>query len=109
MLQKYIELITGVAVGSDHMSSIQMMGSKAEEIVDDSVWVVKTHAPIKVHSGPTFFANKMIVLVQNPLDVILNSLMWLVNSDFTNSAHFSEELWDYWITHCAKVMASWFD
>ena len=60
MLQKYIELITGVAVGSDHMSSIQMMGSKAEEIVDDSVWVVKTHAPVKVHSGPTFFANKMI-------------------------------------------------
>jgi hypothetical protein len=34
------------------------------------VWVVKTHSPWAQKHAPVFFANKMIVVVRNPLSVI---------------------------------------
>ena len=57
-LRKYLELLTGVQTGGDNSLhynvNFQMLGSKGEEIVDDSVFIVKTHYPW-VPIAPTQF------------------------------------------------------
>jgi hypothetical protein len=75
-MRKYFELLTGIQTGADNTLHIniplQMMGMKGEEIVDDTVWVVKTHSPWCMPLAPKFTANKMVIVVRNPLDVILS-------------------------------------
>jgi len=48
-LRKYFELLTGVQTGADntlHNSvMLQLQGMKGEDIVDDTVWIIKTHSP----------------------------------------------------------------
>jgi hypothetical protein len=51
-----------------------MMGMKGEDIVDDTVWVGKTHSPWLMPYAPVFHCNKMVIVVRNPLDVIVS---WL--------------------------------
>lgn len=77
-LRKYIELLTGVITGADNTLSInvalQMQGMMGEDIVDDTVWVVKSHSPWIMPDAPVFHANKNIVIVRNPLDT---NLSWM--------------------------------
>lgn len=72
-LRRYLELITGIFTGSDiHIDlsmSLQMMGLKGEYVVDNSVWISKTHCPSYFPRSLQFTANKMIVIVRSPLDV----------------------------------------
>ena len=51
-----------------------MMGMKGEDIVDDTIWVGKSHSPWCMPYAPVFHCNKMVVIVRNPLDVIVS---WL--------------------------------
>ena len=51
-----------------------MQGMKGEDIVDDTVWIVKSHSPWVMPDAPLFNANKMLVIVRNPLDTCLS---WL--------------------------------
>ena len=48
-LRKYFELLTGVETGADNTLNVnihlQLQGLKGEDIVDDTVWIVKTHSP----------------------------------------------------------------
>lgn len=48
-LRKYLEKLTGVTTGSDNdirgNICLMMAGLKGEYIVDDSVWIVKSHHP----------------------------------------------------------------
>jgi hypothetical protein len=57
-LRKYFEMLTGIQTGADntlHVNvTLQMMGMKGEDIVDDSVWVVKTHSPWVMYEAPRF-------------------------------------------------------
>jgi len=77
-LRKYCELLTGVETGGDNTLNVnvhlQLQGLKGEHIVDDTVWIVKTHSPWIMPDAPVFHCNKMIVIVRNPLDVIISFL-----------------------------------
>ena len=73
-LRKYFELITMVPTGTDMDTPpmpLQMTGLIGEEVSDDSVWVTKTHDPMRFGSRD-FKTNKIIVTVRNPFDVIVS-------------------------------------
>jgi len=73
-LRKYTEMLTGVQTGADNTLDVnialQMQKMKGEDIVDDTVWIVKTHSPWCMPYAPKFKAQKIMVIVRNPLDVI---------------------------------------
>ena len=66
-------------------------GIQGEDIVDDSVWVVKTHSPWMMVEAPVFHANKMVVIVRNPLDVIPSWLNLIACASHTAKAPFDYE------------------
>jgi len=72
-LRRYLELITGIPTGSDnplkYVIPLQMLGFIGEAITDDTVWIIKTHDPMRPW-GIDFECNKIIVCVRNPFDVI---------------------------------------
>ena len=72
-LRKYIEMITGVATGSETNNRspwpLQLPGFIGEQIVDDTVWVIKSHVPMRFVQHD-FDCNKFIFCVRNPIDVI---------------------------------------
>merc|ERR1711957_264797 len=45
------------------------MGMKGEGIIDDSIWVSKTHHPLNFPMTSIFTSNKTFMVVRNPLDV----------------------------------------
>ena len=74
-------LLTGIDTGSDnelHWSvDLQCGGSgmKGEGIIDDRVFVVKSHFPWIMTK--TIKANKILVIVRNPLDAIVSWLNYV--------------------------------
>jgi len=56
---------------------------KGEDIVDDTVWIVKTHSPWVMIYAPKFKAQKVMCVLRNPLDVIV-SWMNLVHTGVHN-------------------------
>ena len=89
-----------------------MQGCPGEEIVDDTVWVVKSHSPWCVQEAMPFYANKVIVIVRNPLDT---NLSWLhlcsMNNHATKQPFECEkrypEYFDWWIKDCNYYIAKW--
>ena len=77
-LRKYCELLTGVHTGSDFNietdMALQMSGLPGSAIVDDKVWIVKTHSPWCVELSPKFDCNKALCILRNPLDSFIS---WL--------------------------------
>jgi hypothetical protein len=69
-----MELITGVFTGADmpylKIRWMQFNGFAGENKTDDSVWFIKTHAPYGTILEETFSANKIFVIVRNPLECI---------------------------------------
>ena len=108
-LRKVCEMLTGVSTGADntlHINvSLQMMGMKGEDVVDDTVWICKTHSPWNMPFAPPFKANKMMCVIRNPLDVVLS---WLnLVSLFNHSSKMEFEpckeypvWWDWWVKDC---------
>ena len=47
---------------------------KGENVVDDTVWVVKSHHPWPMPMAPIYNANKLLLVVRNPLDTVFS---WL--------------------------------
>lgn len=74
--RKYFESITGITTGNDIECkylvnlALQMQGFKGQEVVDDRVWIVKTHYPDGFSLELDFPTNKVILCVRNPLDVL---------------------------------------
>ena len=79
-LRKYLELITGVTTGSEMPVSaptpLNIQGMIGEQVADDTVWVVKSHHPMRIECL-NFKTNKFIVCVRNPFDVILSTVNFL--------------------------------
>lgn len=74
-LRKMLEQITGVFTGSDlgmkDVLPLQQQGLLGEETYgDDSIWITKTHFPLKASTGSPFTVDKVICLSRNPIDVI---------------------------------------
>ena len=52
-----------------------------DNIVDDTCWVVKTHHPTpKIPGTKDFTANKCIVCVRNPFDIIISCFNFYVSN-----------------------------
>ena len=90
-----------------------MQGLKGEHIVDDTVWVVKSHSPWIMPESQLFSANKVIVVVRNPLDAILSFLNLCSLSNHTQKAPFDYKtaypnFWEWWVKHCGGHCRDWF-
>ena len=113
-LREYFEMLTGIATGADMMLScnvvLQMQGLKAEDIIDDTVWVVKTHSPYSFPFVKQMNCKKMICIVRNPVDVIYSYIhllttlthslkpMFLYHEQYT-------EFWDWYVKLTSQRMA----
>ncbi len=75
-LRSLLESVSGVTTGATvslHTStSLQCMGLKGEEIVDERVWIVKAHHPALMPGVLKFESNKVICCIRNPLDVFIS-------------------------------------
>lgn len=94
-LRTYLQKITGIATGSEMSLSKtidqQLNGFIAEEIVDASVWIKKSHWPIAFNGFQIQFGNKILVCVRNPFDTIV-SFMNFVTTCFNHSGQINEAL-----------------
>ena len=72
------------------------MGLEGESLTDEQVWIVKTHFPERA-GAYEFHANKVIVVVRNPLDCIA-SLFNMVGTG-THSESISKEEMDLMIAN----------
>ena len=91
---------------------MQQMGMVGEETVTDSnlTWITKTHWPMKGGGFEKFHAQKMIVIVRNPIDVIV-SFANLFNT-FTHSMVPEQsysvdlpEFWNKWVPYLAEALS----
>lgn len=81
--RKYFESITGLTTGNDIECkylvnlALQMQGFKGQEVVDNRVWIVKTHYPDGFSLELDFDSNKSILCVRNPLDVLASQFSFM--------------------------------
>ena len=73
-LRKYFEEITGVATGSDMLLELafvfQIAHFKGESVIDDSVWITKSHHPFDIFRCKHLKVNMILGCVRNPFDAI---------------------------------------
>jgi hypothetical protein len=90
LLRGYLEKIMGLATGSGGLLSdllidkLKRGGFHGESITDHRVHIIKTHSPERSGKNP-FLANRAILLVRNPLDVLVSQF----NMVATGSHHLS--------------------
>jgi len=125
-LRKYFESITGISTGSDMVMkfslnvALQFTGFKGEGIVDDRVWINKTHFPYRLPYDHSYESHLVLCCVRNPLDVFVSQFLQLctmshnkdVNEDITQfeewKLHIKQEvnIWrkwhDYWVEKARK-------
>jgi hypothetical protein len=76
--RKTLESITGINTGSNlsNLASLNFylmaQGFRAEAIIDDRSWVIKTHYPYIYPFCVPVKGCKGIVLVRNPLDMVVS-------------------------------------
>ena len=59
---------------------MQVQNFKAEEIVDESVWINKTHDPMNFILTQAFDCNKIICCVRNPFDACVSLFNMILSS-----------------------------
>lgn len=78
------------------------MNLKGDEIVDDRVWIVKTHHPALMPGVLKFGCNKIICCVRNPLDVFIsfaalaNTLAHTAKPEFDFATDYPQ-WWSWWV------------
>jgi hypothetical protein len=78
-LRKYLENLTGVATGSDQNMFFQMnlalqfCGFKGEGIIDDRIWISKSHFPITFPFEMPYKTQLVICCVRNPIDAFVST------------------------------------
>lgn len=83
-----------------------------EEIVDDSVWIAKTHTPWIMPDSPSFLCNKIICIVRNPLDTNLSWLHLVAMNNHATKSPFDYETtypiyFDWWVKDCVTYINNW--
>ena len=84
MMRKFLETATGIYTSSDMSLDITIMqqvaGLQGEELADTNLtWIKKTHWPHPMTWREKFHAQKMLVVVRNPIDVF-PSVAGLINT-----------------------------
>ena len=93
--------------------NLQMQGMKGENVIDDTCWIVKTHSPLQEPANPVFSANKVVVVVRNPLDTIFSWLNLVSLMNHVQKAPFDYEksypkFFAWWVKHCGAVINAWY-
>jgi hypothetical protein len=57
--------------------SLQYTGFKGEGIVDDRVWINKTHYPIRMPYDHSYKTEAVMCCIRSPLDVFVSTLVML--------------------------------
>ena len=88
------------------------MGSRGENTVDDTVWIVKSHSPWLMPEAPLFKANKVLVIVRSPLDTNLSWFNLIAMASHDTKVPFEIEkdypnFFDWWIKDCNKHINDW--
>ena len=117
-LRRLLEQVTGISTGATvqlHTStSLQCMGLKGEQIVDDRTWIIKAHHPSLLPMATKFASDKVICCVRNPLDVILsfaslsNTMSHSANPEFDYATDYPE-WWAWWVKTQAITHAKYFE
>jgi hypothetical protein len=65
---------------------------------EDNVWITKSHSPMDTEFSPIFGANKMFLLMRNPLDVIPShcTMMNLGSHSMVPKEEYYKDMPDYW-------------
>ena len=77
LFRSYMEHVTRIITGSDCNRSRKLirelidLGMQGEGIVDERVWIVKTHFPERL-GGAQIAVHKCLLVVRNPLDCIVS-------------------------------------
>jgi len=92
LLRAYLEKIMGLTSGSDCditkklNKDLMLMGLAGEGLVDKRVWIVKTHYPER-YGKTKFYAERVILLVRNPLDCITSLFNMVCTGSHNRSIH----------------------
>ena len=86
-----------------------MQGAKGTDIVDDTVWVVKTHYPWIPPEPNVFSASRSLVVVRNPLDSIVSWYHYLSEVNHTTKAAYDvaadhPDYFDWWVRDLVPKM-----
>jgi len=116
-LRNLLEQISGLYTGSDMQldqscpftMSLYNAGMQGEGIVDDRCWIVKTHFPELDRLELPFIAQKAIVLVRNPFDVIDSYFNMGATGSHSKSIDDGEYLKfaDHWENFIAEKSEMW--
>mmetsp|Transcript_21912 Transcript_21912/g.21097 ORF Transcript_21912/g.21097 Transcript_21912/m.21097 type:complete len:81 (-) Transcript_21912:413-655(-) len=80
MMRRLFEKATGIITGTDMQAfAVQQYqlicsGFKGEGIVDNRIWISKTHFPYTIPVSIPQVGNVALVLVRNPIDCIVSYL-----------------------------------
>ena len=75
MIRSYLEKITKIYTGSDHDTDLKLnkdlfeLGMTGEGVIDDRVWIVKSHYPERLGHSP-LKVNKCILMIRSPFDCL---------------------------------------
>jgi len=119
MMRKHFENLTGIATGSDmvlkwYMNvALQYSGFKAEGIVNEQVWINKSHFPCRFPFDKEYNSDFALVCIRNPLDVIVSFFNMALGMTHTNTikGDFLDEklikYWKTWITNNCRLYRQW--
>lgn len=107
LLRAYLEKIMGLTSGSDCdilkklNKDLMLMGLAGEGLVDKRVWIVKTHYPER-YGKTKFYAERVILLVRNPLDSMVSLFNMVCTGSHNRSVHDKDYVkfprhWNEWI------------
>ena len=74
-------------------TALQFAGFKGEGIVDDRVWINKTHFPYRIPYDNKYTTNMILCCVRNPLDVIVSNFLFLCT--LTHNRTINEKYWEF--------------
>ena len=92
LLRAYLEKIMGVTTGSDCditkklNKELMLRGLEGEGLVDNRVWVVKSHYPER-YGNSEYYCDRAILLVRNPMDCIVSLFHMVCSGSHNYSIH----------------------
>jgi len=91
--------------------SLQFAGFKGEGIVDNRIWINKTHFPYRLPYDTEYSTNVILCCVRNPLDVFVSQFVQLCsmthNKSINENFHTDYPEWDWMVKQETKIWKKW--
>jgi len=113
LIRSYLESVTGIITGSDHLLDLKLnrdlfeLGMAGEGVVDDTVWLVKSHYPERLGHSPVA-VNRCVLVVRSPLDSFWSFFNMMATQSHNQSIPEGkvlalQEIWDLFIRDEVKT------